>query len=55
MNGSDFFIDMVSAGFMYIVAFICARRRLLRYKQKEKAGMEINSNIKQCLLAPLSN
>ncbi|WP_176584004.1 hypothetical protein [Priestia megaterium] len=46
MNGSDFFIDMVSVGFMYIAASICARRRLLRDKQKEKAGMEINNNIK---------
>jgi len=56
MNGSDFFIDMVSVGFMYIAAFICARRRRLRDKQKAKAGMKISSNIKkQCLLAPLSN
>lgn len=46
MNGSDFFIDMVSVGFMYIAASICTRRRLLRDKQKAKAGMEINSNIK---------
>ncbi|MDD1512915.1 hypothetical protein [Priestia megaterium] len=46
MNGSDFFIDMVSAGFMYIAASICTRRRLLRDKWKAKAGMEINSNIK---------
>ncbi|MFL0493456.1 hypothetical protein [Priestia megaterium] len=46
MNGSDFFIDMVSVGFMYIAASIWTRRRLLRDKQKAEAGMEINSNIK---------
>ncbi|MCM3307016.1 hypothetical protein [Priestia megaterium] len=46
MNGSDFFIDMVSVGFMYIAASIWTRRRLLRDKQKAKADMEINSNIK---------
>ena len=45
MNGSDFFIDMVSVGFIYIAASICARRRLLRDKQKAKAGMGINSSV----------
>ncbi|KQU26893.1 hypothetical protein HNP21_002426 [Bacillus aryabhattai] len=34
MNGSDFFIDMVSVGFMYIVAFICG----LEGKTKTPAG-----------------
>ncbi|MGE7717236.1 hypothetical protein [Priestia megaterium] len=46
MNGSDFFINMVSVGFMYIAASICTRRRLLRDKQKAKAGMEISSTLK---------
>ncbi|WP_427126693.1 hypothetical protein ACQCPQ_05475 [Priestia megaterium] len=59
MNGSDFFIDMVSVGFMYIAAFICG----LAGKTKTPAG-QAESKVwhgnqqrfkKQCRLAPLSN
>ena len=44
MNGSDFFIDMVSVGFMYIVAFICGLEGKTKTPEGQAEGMRPRRN-----------